>query len=224
MGLGDHLVTIRGLGRPWGPTEWPLGPSSPSHGPPKSLQIAICRWFNGIWCVHKQFSSLYKSKMENFAYHFFDVLTTHNDQICCLKHGLDPLCVLCHPVWVLGGGPKGAGAQPACAVFQPLVAQKMEISETDFFDTLTIHNDQISYVKHVLDPLHVFFTLFGCCGGTGGGLPRGPGHNMLMQFSSLGTSKMVVPLSSSKCLAKGNRNFSGYNEVAAERSGLGPHA
>ena len=34
---------------------------------------------------------------------------------------------------------------------------------TDFC-ILTIHNDQISHVKHVSDPLHVSFTLFGCFG------------------------------------------------------------
>ena len=62
------------------------------------------------------------------------------------------------------------------------------IFETDFFDTLTIQSDQISYVKHVLAPLYVFFTLFGCWGGLG--LPRGLGHNLLMQFSSLGSSKI----------------------------------
>ena len=67
MGLGDNLVTIRVLERPWGPTWWPLGPSSPSHGPPTSFQIAVCRWFNGFWCVHKLLSTLHKSKMENFA-------------------------------------------------------------------------------------------------------------------------------------------------------------
>ena len=50
----------------------------------------------------------------------------------------------------------------------------MEISKTDLFDTLTIQNDQISYIKHVLAPLYVFFTLFGCRGG-GGGAPQGPG-------------------------------------------------
>ena len=44
----------------------------------------------------------------------------------------------------------------------------MEISKTDFFDTLTIQNDQISCIKHVLAPLYVFFTLFGL------------GHNLLM--------------------------------------------
>ena len=49
--------------------------------------------------------------------------------------------------------------------FSSLGSSKMEISETDFFDTLTIQNDQISYVKHVLAPFYVFFTLFGCWGG-----------------------------------------------------------
>ena len=47
----------------------------------------------------------------------------------------------------------------------------MEITETDFFDTLTIQNDQISYVKHVSAPLFAFFTLLGCLGG--GGAPMG---------------------------------------------------
>ena len=37
-----------------------------------------------------------------------------------------------------------------------------EMSETDFCDVLTIHTDQISYLKHVLDPLSVVFTPFGC--------------------------------------------------------------
>ena len=50
----------------------------------------------------------------------------------------------------------------------------MELSETDLFDTLTIQNDQMSYVKHALAPLYVFFTLFGCVGG-GGGAPKGAG-------------------------------------------------
>ena len=68
----------------------------------------------------------------------------------------------------------------------------------DFVDTLTIPNDQISYVKHVLAPLYVFFILFGCWGG-GGGAPKGSGHNLLMQFSRLSSSRMVVPLPSSRC-------------------------
>ena len=48
----------------------------------------------------------------------------------------------------------------------------MEISETHLFDTLTIQNDQISYVKHVLAPLYVFSILFGCWGGLRA--PQGP--------------------------------------------------
>ena len=49
----------------------------------------------------------------------------------------------------------------------------MEFSTTDLFDTLTIQNDQMSYVKHVLAPLYVFFTLFGC---RGGDAPQGARH------------------------------------------------
>ena len=58
-----------------------------------------------------------------------------------------------------------------------------------FFIIATTHNDETCYVKHVLAPLYVVFTLFGCLGG---GFPRGPGHNLLMQFSSLGNSKMEI--------------------------------
>ena len=58
--------------------------------------------------------------------------------------------------------------------FSSLGSSKMEISETDFFDTLTIQNDQISYAKHVLAPLYAFSPLFGCWGG-GGGAPKGAG-------------------------------------------------
>ena len=52
--------------------------------------------------------------------------------------------------------------------FSTLGGSKMAFFKTDFFDVLTIHNDQLSYVNHVLDPLHVFFALFGCWGGDGG--------------------------------------------------------
>ena len=70
-----------------------------------------------------------------------------------------------------GGALKGAGAHNLLMQFSGLGSSKMEIPEADFFDTLTIQNDQISYVKHVLAPLYVFFTLFGCLGGGGG--PKG---------------------------------------------------
>ena len=64
----------------------------------------------------------------------------------------------------------------------------MEHFAKHFFDIVTTYNDEICYVKHVLDPFYVFFTLFGCWGG----LPRGIGHNLLMQFSRLGSSKMEI--------------------------------
>ena len=70
-------------------------------------------------------------------------------------------------------------------------SSKMQISETDFFDNLTIHNDKISYVKHVLDILHVFFTPFGCWRGAEAAL-KGLRHNLLMQFSTLCSSKMEI--------------------------------
>ena len=96
--------------------------------------------------------------------------------------------------------------------FSRLNSSKMEISETDFFDTLTIQNDQISHVKHVLAPFYAFFTLFGCWGGVGW-LPWGLGRNLLMQFSRLSSSRMVVPLPSSRCPAEGNRI---YTELVKE--------
>ena len=74
--------------------------------------------------------------------------------------------------WGAGGGRgNGAGAHNLLMRFSSLGSSKMEISETDFFYILSIQNDQISYIKHVLDPLSGVFTLFGCffCGGGGGG-------------------------------------------------------
>ena len=49
-----------------------------------------------------------------------------------------------------GGLPKGLG-QNLLMQFSSLGNSILEISKTDFFDIMTIHNDQISYVKHVLD-------------------------------------------------------------------------
>ena len=82
-------------------------------------------------------------------------------------------------------------AQTAQAVFHPPQVKNGKFLKKFFFNILTTHNDKICYVKHVLDLLCVFFTLFGCWGG-GGRLPRGQGHNLLMQFSSLGISKMEI--------------------------------
>ena len=98
-------------------------------------------------------------------------------------------------VWRGGGGTKGSRAHNLLMQFSGLGSSKMEISETDFFDTLTVQNDQISYAKHVLAPLYVFFTLFGCVAiwvGGGGGTKGSRAHNLLMQFSGLGSSKMEI--------------------------------
>ena len=62
--------------------------------------------------------------------------------------------------------------------FPPSTGEKWKILQKNF-DIVTSHNDEICCVKHVLAPLYVFFTLFGCWGG-GGGLPRGLVHNLLM--------------------------------------------
>ena len=88
--------------------------------------------------------------------------------------------------WYLEGGdgaPKG-GWGSLLMQFSTLYSSKSEISETGFFDILIIHNDQLSYAKHVLGPVYVFFTRFGCLEGA-----RGLGPNLLMQFYTLYSSK-----------------------------------
>ena len=115
--------------------------------------------------LQKQFSTLYRSKMEIFCKFFFDIVTTYNDEICYVKHVLDPLCLFFTLFGCGGGGTKGCRAHNLLMQFSGLGGSKMEFSEIDFFHTLTIQNDQLSYVKHVLAPLHMFFTQFGCVGG-----------------------------------------------------------
>ena len=125
-------------------------------------------------CAHNllvHFSGLGSSKMEISETDFFDTLTIQNDQISYVKHVLAPLHVFFTLFGCVGGGgvPRGLGHTTCLCIFLASAAQKWKFSETDFFDFLTIQNDQISYVKHVLAPLYVFFTLFVCvCGGGGG--------------------------------------------------------
>ena len=58
---------------------------------------------------------------------------------------------------------------------------------------MTTQNDHPRYVKHVLGRIYVFFTLFGNqFRGGGGGSPKGLVHNLLMQFVTVGSSKMEV--------------------------------
>ena len=51
----------------------------------------------------------------------------------------------------------------------PCTVQKSKFRKLCFFDIATNHNDQPNYVKHILDIIYVFFTLFGdsVCGGGG---------------------------------------------------------
>ena len=118
-----------------------------------------------------QLSRLNSSKMEISETDFFDTLTIQNDQISHVKHVLAPFYVFFTVLGCFGGGggglPRGLGRNLLVQLSR-LNSSKMEISETDFFDTLTIQNDQISHVKHVLAPFYVFFTVFGCWGGGGG--------------------------------------------------------
>ena len=104
------------------------------------------------------------------------------------------LCVF-HPIRVFGGGiqaaVKGLGHN-LLMQFSTLSSSKMKISETDFFDILTIYNDQIFYVKHVSYRLYVSFTLFGCLEAWGEVVLKGLGHNLLMQFSTLCSSKTQI--------------------------------
>ena len=72
--------------------------------------------------------------------------------------------------------------------FSRLSSSKIENFRNCFFDTLTIQNDQISHVKHVLPPLYVFFVFFTIWVLVVGWLPRGLGYNLLMQFSRLSSS------------------------------------
>ena len=111
--------------------------------------------------------------MENFLsfffpfsfpfFFFFDILTIHNDQMSYVKHALDAPHVFFTQLGRSGGGggPKRPGAQPTNAVSH-LLQLKNGNFQTQVFDILIIYTNQISYVKHVLDPLHVSFTLFGC--------------------------------------------------------------
>ena len=51
-----------------------LGVNSLRRGLAEGNRIAVCWWFNGLWCVHKllkQFSTLSSYKTENFCKTFF---------------------------------------------------------------------------------------------------------------------------------------------------------
>ena len=91
--------------------------------------------------------------------------------------------VLFTPFGCLDAGeaaPKGLGHN-LLMQFSTLCSSKIKTSETDFFDILAFDNDQISNIKHAVDPLYVFSTRLGCLDDT-----------LLMQFSTLCNSKMEI--------------------------------
>ena len=145
-----------------------------------------------------QFPSLRSSKMELSETDFFDSLTIQNDQNILCKAWFSPSSCVFHPILVFGGSRRGGGGltrgpgHNLLLQFPRLGSSKMELSETDFVDSLSIQNDEISYTRHGLAPLYVFFTLCGCRGGGGGGLPRGPRHNVLRWFFNLGSSQIEL--------------------------------
>ena len=108
----------------------------------------------------------YRSKRELSETVFFYILTIHKHQISYVKHVLGPLYVFFTLFGCLDGG-KGLGHN-LLMQFSTLGSSKIEIFNTDFFDILTILNDQVSYMQHVLNPLYVFLTLLWCFDGDGG--------------------------------------------------------
>ena len=78
--------------------------------------------------------------------------------------------------------------------FFTLGSPKIEVFVTYFFDIVATHSDKPTYVKHILAhfSIYVFFTQFGYWVLGGGGSPKGLVHNLLVQFFSLGSSKIKV--------------------------------
>ena len=75
-----------------------------------------------------------------------------------------------------GGGTQWSRTRPAYAVSHPGQLKNRSFQHL-FLDMVTTHNDEPSYVKHVLGRINVFFTLFGYWGGGG---KRALLHNVLM--------------------------------------------
>ena len=92
-----------------------------------------------------------------------------------------------------GGSPKGLVHDLLMQLFT-LGSSKIVDSETYFSYIATTQNDHPTYVKHVLGSIYVLFTLFGYWvrGGGGGCSPKRLVHNLLMQYFTLGSSKMEV--------------------------------
>ena len=142
-----------------------------------------------------QFCTLGSSKVEVSETCFFDIVTTQNDHPTYLKHAV--LTCVSHYLGIGSGG--GGGGVPkgpvqnllAYAVLHPWHL-KIEVSETCFFDIMTTQNDHPTYVKHVSSSIYVIFTSFGYWVQGGGGILKVLVHNLLVQFFTLGSSKIEV--------------------------------
>ena len=149
---------------------------------------------NGL--VHKlamQFFTLYSSKLEVSETYFFDIVATHNDHPSYVKHVLGRIYVFFElfRCWVRrGGSPKGL-VHNLLKHFYIVGTSKIEVFETFFFDIVATQNDHPRYVKHgpYVCGFHLVWVL-SAGGGGGGGAPKGLVHNLLIQFFTLGSSKI----------------------------------
>ena len=99
-------------------------------------------------------------------------MTIRSDEISFLKE------LSFHPVWgfvVGGGGGLRRGGLRLLKQFLILGSSKIQIFQIDLFHIVTSHRDEISHVKHVLDPLYMFSTHLGGGGGGGWGKVVGGG-------------------------------------------------
>ena len=142
-----------------------------------------------------QFFTLGSSKIEVFETDFFDIVTPQYDHPRYVKHVLGRIYMIFtlfgYQVGGGGGAPRGL-VHNLLMQFFTLGSSKIEGFETDFFDIVTPQYDHPRYVKHVLGRIYMIFTLFGYQVGGGGGAPRGLVHNLLMQFFTLGSSKIEI--------------------------------
>ena len=76
-----------------------------------------------------------------------------------------------------------------CFFFPPWAAPNPSF-QNFFFDTMITENDHPRYVKHVLGHIPVFFTVFGYWVHGGRGSVKGLVRNEIMQFFTLGGSKI----------------------------------
>ena len=89
-----------------------------------------------------------------------------------------------------GGSPKGL-VHDLLMQFFSRCSSKIKVSATHLFDIMTTQDDPPRYAKHVSGCIYVFFTSFGYWV-LEGGSPKGWVYNLLMQFFTLGSSKIDV--------------------------------